>query len=83
VSYPKLKSQRSKPNEKEPGGAGRPAEEEEKFQLSRPLTYTVEPSLADLTLAISSSRELDSPAARTELMAVIQDFLGSKREESK
>ena len=73
VNYPKLKSQqRNKENKEE--------KKEEKFQLERPTTYTVEPSVDDLKLVISSAKELESPKARMELMSVIQKFLDGKRE---
>ena len=71
VNYPKLKSQQRNSSK---------VEEEEKFQLERPTTYTVEPSVDDLKLVISSAKELESPKARTELMSVIQKFLDGKRE---
>ena len=70
VNYPKLKSQQRNNNKAE----------EEKFQLERPTTYTVEPSVDDLKLVISSAKELESPKARTELMSLIQKFLDGKRE---
>ena len=73
VNYPKLKSQRSNKENKE--------DKEEKFQLERPTTYTVEPSVDDLKLVIGSAKELENPKARTELMSVIQKFLESKRRE--
>ena len=75
VNYPKLKSQQRNNNNK----AGE-EKKEEKFQLERPTTYTVEPSVDDLKLVISSAKELESPQARTELMSVIQKFLDGKRE---
>ena len=75
VNYPKLKSQQRNNNNK----VGE-EKKEEKFQLERPTTYTVEPSLDDLKLVISSAKELESPRARTELMSVIQKFLDGKRE---
>ena len=74
VNYPKLKSQRSNKENKE--------DKEEKFQLERPTTYTVEPSVDDLKLVIGSAKELENPKARTELMSVIQKFLESKRREA-
>ena len=73
VNYPKLKSQQRNNKVEE-------EIKEEKFQLERPTTYTVEPSLDDLKLVISSAKELESPKARTELMSVIQKFLDGKRE---
>ena len=69
VNYPKLKSQKSRQDK---GKVEEKGEEEEKFQLSRPKTYTVEPSVEDLALAITSARELEDAEARRELMAVIQ-----------
>ena len=75
VNYPKLKSQQRNNNNK----VGE-EKKEEKFQLERPTTYTVEPSVDDLKLVISSAKELESPRARTELMSVIQKFLDGKRE---
>ena len=74
VNYPKLKSQQRNNNKVEE------EKKEEKFQLERPTTYTVEPSVDDLKLVISSAKELESPKARTELMSVIQKFLDGKRE---
>ena len=74
VNYPKLRSQRSNKENKE--------DKEEKFQLERPTTYTVEPSVDDLKLVIGSAKELENPKARTELMSVIQKFLESKRREA-
>ena len=74
VNYPKLKSQQRK-------AAEETKKEEEKFQLERPTTYTVEPSVDDLKLVISSAKELESPKARMELMSVIQKFLEGKRRE--
>ena len=74
VNYPKLKSQRSNKENKE--------DKEEKFQLERPTTYTVEPSVDDLKLVIGSAKELENPKARTELMSVIQKFLERKRREA-
>ena len=74
VNYPKLKSQQRNTNK---AGEGK---KEEKFQLERPTTYTVEPSVDDLKLVISSAKELESPKARMELMSVIQKFLDGKRE---
>ena len=73
VNYPKLKSQQRNNKVEE-------EKKEEKFQLERPTTYTVEPSVDDLKLVISSAKELESPKARTELMSVIQKFLDGKRE---
>ena len=72
VNYPKLKSQQRNNNKVE--------KKEEKFQLERPTTYTVEPSVDDLKLVISSAKELESPQTRMELMSVIQKFLDGKRE---
>ena len=74
VNYPKLKSQQRNNNKVEE------EKKEEKFQLERPTTYTVEPSVDDLKLVISSAKELQSPKVRTELMSVIQKFLDGKRE---
>ena len=76
VNYPKLKSQQRNGN----GNKAGEEKKEEKFQLERPTTYTVEPSVDDLKLVISSAKELESPKARTELMSVIQKFLDGKRE---
>ena len=76
VNYPKLKSQ-----QRNTKAAEETKKEEEKFQLERPTTYTVEPSVDDLKLVISSAKELESPKARMELMSVIQKFLEGKRRE--